>query len=136
MKITNQDICNAFEASFAGQCKFSYAGKVDESENLLIPIFYIAKKNGKVGYVVPIEVDWKNTSEEKSREFFDNINWAKIYKNSIDVKVNENGQIIRKKQYINYAKNAELRFVIPKEIQKIVEKKLTKIKKHDDSRTK
>ena len=96
----------------------------------------MTKKNGKVGYVVPIEVDWKNTSEEKSREFFDNINWAKIYKNSIDVKVNENGQIIRKKQYINYAKNAELRFVIPKEIQKIVEKKLTKIKKNDDSRTK
>lgn len=121
MKITNKDLCKLLSEKY---CRIWYYNVSDGFAKITFyapcsPVYEIA--------VTAIAADLNNFKKTAEK-----LDWAKVYKNSIEVHVNDHGEIKLRKEYIHdKGKKTEFRFILPKTLEEVIERKLNH-KKYDE----
>ncbi len=123
-KITNKDLCELLAENNRGDWDFFFCDNVFVFQSVSYAVSIMATK-GKLE-------DFKKVMEK--------IDWAKAYKYcSVPVHMKENCEWkVRKVCIYNHGKENEVRFVIPRPIEVIIEKELEKkpkTKNADDGRS-
>lgn len=117
MKITNQDICEMLEKQYGQKW------------------VWIITKNSSIKFSCGtqyVEVKTTNPCQKIFEKFVKDVNWAKVYKNTLYMHVKERDEWqLRKCYYHNFRKPDEFLIVLPRPIEIIIEKKLSKDKPAD-----
>lgn len=130
MKITNNDICKKLaEPTFS-----EWVLMLDGSDQ---PYFFAIKNNSaekalKFDKKIPLNIEWTKKPTYKQISKFTDLDWAKIYKNSIKVHVEQNGQWVSTRQFIC----KDFRFVLPRPIERIIAKQIDPLRTFQEDRTK
>ena len=129
IKITNTNICETLTRNFGGTWYYTFECNKGEFH----PKFVGIKENDGTtknnSTELHIDINWKSEpSNEKLKEFFDKVNWAKIYNLTYPTHVKENGEWEPRKGYTHWARNFSFSFIVPKTIQEAVVSTLLKSK--------
>ena len=116
MKITNQDLCKLLSEKYCRQWYFN-----------------ITEGTSKITFYAPCSPVFQivvKATESNNAHFIKTakkLDWAKVYKNTISVHVKVDDEFKIRKEYIHdKGKKTEFRFILPKTLEEVLERKLNK----------
>ena len=135
-KITNQDVCEMLKEMDGENWVFGYGHFI-----LPMPCFFVEGKSvndvcHEYQTMMPISLfgikDY-SLSDDDVYKIFNNINWADVYKNLQPCKVE---WALCNKEFIYKDGNIGFQAILPKRVEKAIEKLMPKEKTADDGRSK
>lgn len=128
-KISNNDICEMLNNSLGGKWSFGF----DKRTN---PCFHNFNPDKKSNALLPINLTWSSNkpNEEEIKKMCNEFDWAKLYEESIGIHIYEKDQWIKRKIYIHICEDRHYSILLPRRIEKLIEKRLNPPTKVDDGR--